>query len=235
MLLRRLKLDWKYFVGELLIVTLGVLIALALDSWNDARLELRLEDEVLDQLISDIEADTLVFATWSDRLEDKLAALERVSAILSDPNSEIGDSLAFLRAVVVGSQYGWDQPGLNRTTFDELVSSGSLGLIDDPRMRRRLVDYYFLDEDSRGRMSPRRTEYPKIAYRLVPHVSVFMVPEDLGSDRIRGIVGEIRHSDLSDHIVAEINFGRFISEMIIPLDSLARGLLSGLVSYRNTR
>ena len=235
MLLPKLKLDWKYFVGELLIVTLGVLIALALDSWNDARVELRLEDEILDQLVSDIEADTLLFATWSAELEAKLDALDRVSAILSDPNSEIGDSVAFLRSIVVGSEYGWDQPGLNRTTFDELVSSGSLGLISDPKMRRRLVDYYFLDEDSRGRISPRRTEYPKIAYRLVPHVSAFMVQEDLGGVRLRRIVDEIRDSDLSHHIVAEINLGRFINEMVTPLDSLARGLLSGLVSYRDAR
>jgi hypothetical protein len=232
---RKLRLDWKYFVGELLIVTLGVFIALALDSWNDTRMELRLEDEILDRLISDIEADTTVFATWSERLEDKLAALDQVSATLSDPNSEIGDSLSFLRAIVVGSQYGWDQPGLSRTTFDELVSSGSLGLIGDPRMRRQLVDYYYLDEDSRGRMKPRRTEYPKVAYRLVSHVSEFMVPEDLDSGRLRRIVHQIRDSDLSDHIVAEINFGRFINEMILPLDSLARAVLTGLVSYRSAR
>ncbi|UCC72643.1 MAG: hypothetical protein JSV86_20165 [Gemmatimonadota bacterium] len=61
MLWRKFKREWSYFIGELLIVTLGVLIALALDSWNDDRLERRVEDEVLGWLISDVESDTALF------------------------------------------------------------------------------------------------------------------------------------------------------------------------------
>lgn len=104
MLWRKLKLDWPYFVGELLIVTLGVLIALAIDSWNDARLERRVEHEVLEWLISDIETDTATLAWWSNQVVVKLAALDQVLAILTDPNSpRLKDSLAFLNAVAVGS------------------------------------------------------------------------------------------------------------------------------------
>ena len=50
MLWRGLKLDWKYGLSELLIVTVGVLIALAIDQWNEARLERADERHIVDQL-----------------------------------------------------------------------------------------------------------------------------------------------------------------------------------------
>ena len=49
-----------------------LLVALALDSSNDARLAHRVEDEILGRLISDIESDTALFTAWSKNLEEKL-------------------------------------------------------------------------------------------------------------------------------------------------------------------
>lgn len=236
MLWRKFKLESTYLVGELLVVTLGVLIALAVDSWNDDRLERRVEDEVLEWLVSDLEDDTALFAWWSNEVVEKLAALEQVFAILTDPNDYLlQDSLAFLNAIAVGSELGWDQPNLSRTTFDELVSSGNLGLIDDPRVRRRIVEYYQLDEDSRERLTARRTQYPQIAYRLVPRASEWTAQEDLEGTRLRLAIEEVRGSDLSEHVIAEINFGNFMQIVIAPLDSLARDLLGELGSYREAR
>lgn len=234
MLWRKLKLDGSYFISELLIVTLGVLIALALDSWNDARLERRVEDEVLGWFISDVEADTAFFTWWSDAVAEKLAALQQVSEILTKPNSVVTDSQEFLNAVTVGSYYGWNQPSINRTTFDELVSSGNLGLIGDPRVRRRIIEYYYMVDDSRGRMLARRTEYAPIAYRLIPRASEF-APQEMDGAQLHLTIDAIRRSDLSDHMVAESNFGMFIQSMIVPLDSLARDLLGNLEAYRESR
>jgi hypothetical protein len=232
---RKLKLDWAYLVGELLIVTVGVLIALALDSWNDARLERRVEDEVLEWLISDLESDTAMFAWWSENVLEKLAALDQVFTILGEPNSPVQDSLAFLNAIGTGSYFSWSQPSVRRTTFDELVGSGKLGLIDDLRVRRRIIEYYYLVDDSRGRMQARRTRYPEIAYRLVPRASEWTAPERLDGTRLRLTIEQIRRSELAGHVVAEINYGDFMQSMIAPLDSVARDLLGELASYREAR
>ncbi|MGD2123911.1 MAG: hypothetical protein PVJ76_19325 [Gemmatimonadota bacterium] len=234
MLRRNLKLDGSYFVGELLIVTLGVLIALALDSWNEARLERRVEDEVLGWLISDVQSDTAFFTWWSGAVDDKLAALEQASVPVADPNVVVTDSLAFLEAVTVGSYYGWNQPSVRRTSFDELVSSGNLGLIDDPAVRRRIVEYYYAVDDSRGRMLARRSDYAPIAYRLIPRASEF-VPRDMDGTQLRTVIEAVRRSDLSKHTVAETNLGLFIRSMITPLESLARDLLDELELYRESR
>jgi hypothetical protein len=234
MLRRKFKLDGSYFVGELLVVTLGILIALALDSWNDARLERRVENEILGWLISDVQSDTAFFTWWSDAVADKLVALEKASEPLTDPSFVVTDSLAFLNAVTVGSYYGWNQPSLSRTSFDELVSSGNLGLIDDPSVRRRIVEYYHTVDDSRGRMLARRSDYAPIAYRLVPRASEF-APREMEGTQLRLVIDAVRRSDLSKHIIAEANLGLFMQSLIAPLDSLSRDLLDELESYRESR
>jgi len=89
-------------------------------------------------------------------------------------------------------------------------------------------------DDSRGRMLARRTEYAQIAYRLVPRASEFTA-QQLEGVRLSLAIDAIRRSELSEHVVAETNFGTFIQSMIAPLDSLARDLLSGLESYREAR
>ena len=49
------KLDWPYAVGELIIVTAGVLIALAIDQWNSDRLDRVEEQRILLGLKSESE------------------------------------------------------------------------------------------------------------------------------------------------------------------------------------
>ena len=72
---RKFKMDWPYAFGELFIVTLGVLIALAFGEWNSDRLERAEEFDVLSRLISDIEMDVEGFGArlmFIDRKEESL-------------------------------------------------------------------------------------------------------------------------------------------------------------------
>ena len=47
---RKFRLDWTYAIGELVIVTLGVLIALAIGEWNDERVVRAEEFNVLSRI-----------------------------------------------------------------------------------------------------------------------------------------------------------------------------------------
>jgi len=54
---RLFRLDWKYAIGELLIVTLGVLVALYVDQWNTDRL-LKLEEvDYIERLLEQAKFD----------------------------------------------------------------------------------------------------------------------------------------------------------------------------------
>jgi hypothetical protein len=108
-------------------------------------------------------------------------------------------------------------------------------LINDPRLRRQLIEYYYEVEDARERMDARRTGYPHVAYRLVPRSSEFSVSGDLEGNRLRQVIQAIRRSELSEHVQAEINLGRFIQSVTDSLDSLSRSLLRDFSAYRGTR
>jgi hypothetical protein len=57
MLWRKFKLDWTYAIGELAIVTVGVLIALAVDQWNSDRLAGIEEAAYVSRLMNNINED----------------------------------------------------------------------------------------------------------------------------------------------------------------------------------
>ncbi len=58
MLFRKLRLDWKYGLSELVIVVTGVLIALAADGWADSRADRALETQYIFGLVRDLQSDT---------------------------------------------------------------------------------------------------------------------------------------------------------------------------------
>jgi len=68
---RKFKLDWSYAVGELLIVVTGALIALAIDQWNDNRLERAEEIEALSNILADIQADQRSFVFQLESRDSK--------------------------------------------------------------------------------------------------------------------------------------------------------------------
>ncbi len=74
---RKFKLDWSYAIGELFIVTLGVLVALAIDQWNSERLERAEEFDVLSRLVADVETDLAFFDLRLNAIDDKEASLLR--------------------------------------------------------------------------------------------------------------------------------------------------------------
>ena len=54
MILNRLKLDWKYVVGEVLLIAVGVLIALVVDGWRDYRADRSFEKQYIARIQSNL-------------------------------------------------------------------------------------------------------------------------------------------------------------------------------------
>ena len=118
----KFRLDWSYALGELLIVTLGVLIALAVNNWNNERLERAQERDVVARLIADIEDDLRRFDFQLKAIERKEQSLRRLRTAFANGGPE--DAAEFLDDVVRGANFGWNQMSPNRATFDGLLDSG---------------------------------------------------------------------------------------------------------------
>lgn len=239
MLWRKFKLNWSYAIGELAIVTVGVLIALAVGQWNSDRLARAEESLYILRISDDLNKDIEFLTSRLQALEQKANSLARISEELS--RGSIVDKERFLQDVVIGANYGWNQGRANRATYDDLVSSGNLGLIANQEVRLSIADYYREFEEGNSRIEERETDYPGATYKLVPRATTVIeggvvwerdVQTDLSSAQIDKIIQAIIGSDLASLTIAEVNFGRFVQGVTISQLELARSLQMSLTAYR---
>jgi hypothetical protein len=127
--------DWPGIGIELLVVTLGVLLAFQIDQWAQNRRQVRDERQFLDRMWRET-ADAIEETAWIMTMYGRFRqeAIEGYRA-LEDPArlaSLVGKPNVGCRGAVM--------PGLgyNTTSFQELSASGRLNLISDPELRASL-------------------------------------------------------------------------------------------------
>ncbi len=236
---RKFKLDWPYAVGELLIVVIGVLIALAIDQWNDDRLERLEEVDAVARILTDVQTDLQDFDFRLKFVDAKEESLLRVKAFLAG-GAQI-DPATFLRDIVGGADFGWNQGLARRSTYDNLLESGRLGIIADPEIRSQISDYYRYYQDSHNRIDERETDYPALSYQLVLRthtnqnegvVSEQEIESGLSDTQLNELVALVRASAIGDHVTAELNLARFILQIELDLQGRAVSLTSLLEEYQ---
>ncbi len=128
-------------VGEVAVIVVGVLIALAADEVRERSAERTLVAAYVESLATDLRADSTEFAGMlgPSGLPAQRDATIRLIEILSDSTlaPSNGTVLSLLRAQIL-----LPFAKKRRATFDDMVGSGRLGLISDPDLRRDLVEYF---------------------------------------------------------------------------------------------
>ena len=131
----------KYGIGEIFLVVIGILIALQINNWNESRKLDHQEKSYLNRLIQENKSDVLTFTTEIERLEmnnDKIGNLS-----LAFKNEDISDSLLIQSArefMIYGSLYPRFNPSIS--TYEDLSSTGNLGVIKDTELRDQIVKHY---------------------------------------------------------------------------------------------
>jgi hypothetical protein len=237
---RLLKLNWSYAIGELFIVIVGVLSALAVNSWNGNRLARLEEAEVIERLISDLHEDLERLQGQANAIEFKEASLLRLQSVFAGRGEPV-DSTDLLRDVIDGANYGWNQFEARRTTFAELLGSGRFGLIRDPVLREMINEYYDFDTSVHQRMLERQTDFPYLSYLLVPRENEGSVegqrgPGDLDSSLSPSELDELAYvvldSRIGEQLNGELNLARYIRNMGRRMDNRCRDLIGQLEAYR---
>ena len=133
------RLNWRFLLGEFVVIVVGVLMALWVDELRDARDAAALEIEYLGSFVTDLEADLAQFdeaEAWMRRSE---AAAATVLALYqgAPPTENTAD---LVMAVETAGWQAW--PVITRNTIDDLRSTGNLRLIRDRSLRRAIAAYY---------------------------------------------------------------------------------------------
>jgi hypothetical protein len=125
-----------YAVGEILLVVIGILIALQINNWNDARATRNLEITYLKNLKSDL----IINNAELDRyMQTRSASIEAATKMLEHFNGKpVIDYDAFNLLPV--SIYGWQKFYQSNNTFKDLLNSGNLSLISNESIKNNLMD-----------------------------------------------------------------------------------------------
>ena len=128
--------NWRYAVGEVLLIVIGVSIALAISSWWEYRQARNDEAKILLQFEQTINGDiermqgaVSAFESMDEGIVNLIKLLERGASYTPDMDN------------LFGSCAGWNQSTLNRGPYEVLKSKG-FDLISSETLRMNLVDYY---------------------------------------------------------------------------------------------
>lgn len=134
--------DWTAAFIELLIVVVGILIALQVSNWNQARLDSARADSYYRRLHAELLAD-------HHNIDNTLRFWNKVSAYgqAAIANGESGQRVDGSNWKTVLAYYQASQLmpfELKDTTYSEMREGGGLALIEDEGLRKQLADYYQL-------------------------------------------------------------------------------------------
>ena len=131
--------NWKYGLGEVVLIFIGITLAIWFDSWNQHRVDRGKERLYLDELKRDLESDKseLNFLIAENQL--RMSGINRMNEVLSD--SDINILCDSIQHYVSISSFISVFSG-SSTVFQDLQSTGNLLLIEDSDFKRRMMTYY---------------------------------------------------------------------------------------------
>ena len=133
------KQDWFTAILELLILVIGIYMGLQVDNWVSERKDRQTETLYLELLARDVtELQQQVEAQYAFEKDKVNAAAQAYELLTSeDPSAhqvELGELLTSLS--------GRRTLSLSSATYEQMVSSGHLQLIRDPKLRDKLVRHF---------------------------------------------------------------------------------------------
>jgi hypothetical protein len=133
----------KKALAELGIVVLGVMIALAADSWREDLLEARIEARYLARLSDDVSSGLAVLRIERETYRSVIEAARTLTdEIEKNPLSVEDDFL--VDNLIIATQMGFDRNEMaSDVAYREMVESGQLNLIRNDEIREGVVTYYW--------------------------------------------------------------------------------------------
>ena len=131
---------FMYAIGEIVLVVVGILIALQVNNWNEERKDRDAENYYLGQIIQELKSDTLMLHTLKNKLSNQIPIIESFLVVLNEDSNKrsFNEGLKSYINNVWSPNYFKS----NSSTFEEMRSSGKIGLIIDKELRNRIVVLY---------------------------------------------------------------------------------------------
>ena len=125
---------FKYAIGEIILVVIGILIALSINNWNQNRLEKNRAYSYLNQVRSDLEADLKYIDKMLSLYTDNLMIFEEAKSSDFENDSVLNE---LSKVLTINSD-----PREFPRAYTSLVNSGAIELIDEKELIEKINLYY---------------------------------------------------------------------------------------------
>ena len=129
--------DFRYAIGEILLVVIGILIALQINNWNENRKERFVELKILQSINNDIQEDLSSLKEMISFEQRMLSNNEALLSILDDKNSVYNSDMKNLFGTI--NRYGVFYP--QKIGYESLKSIG-LEILQSDSLRADIVNLY---------------------------------------------------------------------------------------------
>lgn len=221
-----------YAIGEIVLVVIGILIAIQINTWNTFKKERKSEEIYLYRLSEDLIKDTTNISNIINISKSKRTAIEYLYTIQSLNTHQGIDTLKVIENLELSKSLGWAHYNVETGTLEELRSTGNFKIIQKSILRSRINSYYHNAEDEYKRIDARRTDYPNEVYSLVPKqpkegpFNSYSLREDIISKA--EIIDYINSPIFKRKLTSALNLSEFIIERENVLLNQAKELLSKL-------
>jgi hypothetical protein len=131
------KINWKYAIGEIFIVIIGITIAFSLNKCSENSKDQTLKLQYLSNIKRDVEADKAIL---EENLESIKKKIDIASEIIPKLNTNAPDKMSIVGKVF--SIVSLTNFNPNDNTYQTLINSGDLKLIDDFEIKTAIEKHY---------------------------------------------------------------------------------------------
>ena len=184
---------FKYAIGEIILVVIGILIALQINNWNEERKNRNREQSILKNLQSDFKANIdNVDKTYNSFLEAYEASANLLE-IISSSDAIYGSEIEYLLDEIINKTMSLD---INTGSINEMLNTGSINLIRDTYLKKQLSNWSYFETD---------TQDDIVIYR--DYLFDFFIPSLTNKALLRNMeVPDFFEEDLKLQIISKSNF-----------------------------
>lgn len=130
-------INWKYAIGEIIIVTIGISIAFGVNRWGENLKDRSMRSQYTQSLISDLDNEVADLEQNIIDFEQKIASIQQITPYFS--SQKAGRDTVFLKIFQLAKIIHFKP---NKTTYNTLINSGDLKLFNNFELRKQLEDHY---------------------------------------------------------------------------------------------
>lgn len=192
-----------YAIGEIVLVVIGILIALQVNDLNEERKNRILEAEYYCKLLEDLNQDVIEINKQLDLNELRINNSNKFIHLLQQPSFTQPEIMEAMLGSVSKTTFTF-KPSM--AAFEDLKSSGNLGLLKDLNIKNKLVSYYttlegLIDvidansDSSIGIFFSEQNDFGEIGWQYLPFVKTqidtnlvnvkALTPKDYPSEKFR--------------------------------------------------